>query len=69
MAGGTTWRFLLIPLGYFWQYNLEGSTFDNTITQRIIFVKKSPSIVPRRLAVAAMEQRSRMLASEIYAQK
>jgi hypothetical protein len=39
MAGGTTWRFLLIPPGYFWQYNLEGSTFDNTITQRIIFVK------------------------------
>jgi hypothetical protein len=28
-----------------------------------------PSIVPRRLVVAAMEQRSRMLASEIYAQK
>jgi hypothetical protein len=41
MAGGTTWHFLLIPPGYFWQYNLEGSTFDNTITQRIIFVKKS----------------------------
>jgi hypothetical protein len=43
MAGGTTWRFLLIPPGYFWQYNLKGSTFDNTITQRIIFVKKSLS--------------------------